>query len=241
MAEQTNEGNGWLRKIAGIFVELEPETDTSTGSTSGTPSNVPVTPRTSPATSTSQPKATPSASSGDFMEDLKNRFRKVLEEKNQAGFDFYEFSMMLLRSSNNPTSDHFKTAFEGAKIMNPTCNQQFLISSASFYKTELQSAFEATVKAGQQKKEVLNTEKANEQKQLNADIASLEQQLAKLREEIAKVEKTKLEKTTALQSIDARFDDKVTEIQQKIDATVSAKDSILNEIVLIENGIKNYL
>lgn len=239
MAEQTNEGNGWLRKIAGIFVELEPETGTPTGSTSGTPSNVPVTQKTSPVPS--QPKATPSASSGDFMEDLKNRFRKVLEEKNQAGFDFYEFSMMLLRSSNNPTSDHFKTAFEGAKIMNPACNQQFLISSAGFYKTELQSAFEATVKAGQQKKEVLNTDKANEQKQLNADIASLEQQLAKLREEIAKVEKTKLEKTTALQSIDARFEDKVTEIQQKIDATVSAKDSILNEIVLIENGIKNYL
>ena len=238
MAEETNEGNGWLKKIAGIFVEIEPETSTPIAKpqsqTSGGASVPVITPN-------SLPKPTANASSNDFIEDLKNRFRKVLEEKNQAGFDFYEFSMMLLRSSNNPTSDHFKTAFEGAKMMNPACNQQFLISSASFYKTELQSAFEATVKAGQQKKEILGGEKANEQKQLNTDIATLEQQLAKLKEEIAKVEKTKAEKTSALQSIDTRFSEKTAEIQQKIDATVLAKDSILNEIALIENGIKNYL
>ncbi len=241
MEEKQNTG-GWLKKVAGIFVEIPaeeievtPQQTTSNNQTTGTGfagfqgSSNPV----PPSSQTTLPN--------DFVEDLRNRFKKVLEEKNQAGFDFYEFSMMLLRSSSNPSSEQFKTAFEGAKMLNPNCTNQFLLSSADFYKKELQTAYQNTVQTGEQKKQSINTEKATEQKQLNADLGSIDQNLTKLKQEILNLEKLKAEKTSALQGIDNKFNDKLQEIEQKIIATATAKDGVLTDILLIENGVKNYL
>jgi hypothetical protein len=225
---------GWLRNIASVFVELPPETAAAapTSTSNSVPNFV--------GSSVSSPVYS-AAASNDFVEDLRNRFRKLLEEKNQPGFDFYEFSLMLLRTSPNPSVEHFKTAYEGAKLLNPNCNPQFLLDSATFYKKELQTAFDGTVSAGQQKKGTIDSEKANEQKQLNTDIANTEQQLTQLRQQLTNLEKSQAEKIEALRGIDAKFNTKFAEIEQKMTATVTAKDSVLNEIILIENGIKQYV
>lgn len=184
--------SGWLRDLAGVFVVLDDQKA----------EEKPAAPASAPAPS-APPKSTPvsapvfvAPASNDFVEDLRNRFRKILEEKNQPGFDFYEFSQMLLRTSTNPSVEHFKTAYEGAKLLNPNCNQQFLLESAAFYKTELQKAFEATVSAGEQKKNALTTEKAKEQQQLNTEVNTIEQQLAKLKQEINWLLSKKWIKTT---------------------------------------------
>lgn len=243
MAEepQKSKMSGWLRDLAGVFLVMD---DTKTEEK---PTPAPTTPQTpslsgknTVPTPTSTPVAAPPASS-DFVEDLRNRFRKILEEKNQPGFDFYEFSLMLLRTSTNPSVEHFKTAYEGAKLLNPNCNQAFLLESAAFYKSELQKAFEATVSAGEQKKSALNAEKDKEQKQLNNEVANIEQQLSKLKQQIADLEKTQTEKLTALNGIEGKFNDKFVEIEQKIQATVVAKEGVANEIALIESGIKQYI
>lgn len=233
---------GWLRDLAGVFVVMDEEKTESKPATSTPPPSSP-TPSFAGKNSTTTvnaPVFTPPASN-DFVEDLRNRFRKILEEKNQPGFDFYEFSLMLLRTSSNPSVEHFKTAYEGAKLLNPNCNQQFLLDSAGFYKSELQKAFEATVSAGEQKKTALNAEKDKEQKQLNNEASNLEQQITKLRQEIANLEKMQAEKIAALNGIDSKFTDKLVEIEQKIQATVTAKEGVANEIALIENGIKQYI
>jgi hypothetical protein len=239
---QKNKMSGWLRDLAGVFVVMEDQKE------EGKPSK-PTPPPSSPTpsfagknstTAINAPVFTPPASN-DFVEDLRSRFRKILEEKNQPGFDFYEFSLMLLRTSSNPSVEHFKTAYEGAKLLNPNCNQQFLLDSANFYKSELQKAFEATVSAGEQKKTALNAEKEKEQKQLNNEAANLEQQITKLKQEIANLEKMQAEKIAALNGIDSRFTDKLVDIEQKIQATITAKDGVANEIALIENGIKQYI
>lgn|GEM_PF-791006 len=242
MAEkpQKNKMGGWLRDLAGVFVvmdeETKPTTSTPPPSTSPTPSFA----GKNSSTTINAPVFTPPASN-DFVDDLRNRFRKILEEKNQPGFDFYEFSLMLLRTSSNPSVEHFKTAYEGAKLLNPNCNQQFLLESANFYKSELQKAFEATVSAGEQKKTALNAEKDKEQKQLNNEASNLEQQITKLKQEIANLEKMQAEKIAALNGIDSKFTDKLVEIEQKIQATVTAKEGVAGEITLIENGIKQYI
>jgi len=234
---QKSKMSGWLRDLAGVFVVLD---DQKTEEKPAAPASAPA--------SSAPPKSTPvsapvfvAPASNDFVEDLRNRFRKILEEKNQPGFDFYEFSQMLLRTSTNPSVEHFKTAYEGAKLLNPNCNQQFLLESAAFYKTELQKAFEATVSAGEQKKNALTTEKAKEQQQLNTEVNTIEQQLAKLKQEIANLEKAQTEKLAALNGIDSKFTDKFAEIEQKIQATVTAKEGVASEISLIENGIKQYI
>jgi hypothetical protein len=235
--EQSKVG-GWLRNLAGVFVVIDEEKKETTA----TPTNTNPTPNFAgknsppPSTTTYVPPA-----ADDFVADLQARFKKILEEKNQPGFDFYEFSMMLLRTSSSPSVEHFKTAFEGAKLMNPNCSQKFLLDSATFYKTELQKAFESTVAAGEQKKNTLSADKQKEQQQLNAEVSNIEKQLAKLRQDIANLEKTQTEKITALNGIDAKFQDKFVEIEQKIQATVQAKDGVAAEIGLIENGIKQYL
>ncbi|MFN8346567.1 MAG: hypothetical protein U0X91_16305 [Spirosomataceae bacterium] len=243
MAEESQKSKkgGWLRDLAGVFVVMD-ETKTEEKPTPPSPSS------SQPASfagknaapTITAPVFTPPASN-DFVEDLRNRFRKILEDKNQPGFDFYEFSLMLLRTSNSPSVEHFKTAYEGAKLLNPNCNQQFLLDSANFYKNELQKAFEATVSAGEQKKTALNAEKEKEQKQLNNEAANIEQQLTKLKQEIANLEKMQAEKIAALNGIDAKFTDKFVEIEQKIQATVLAKEGVANEMALIENGIKQYI
>ena len=233
---------GWLRDLAGVFVVMDEEKTESKPATSTPPPSSP-TPSFAGKNSTTAinaPVFTPPASN-DFVEDLRNRFRKILEEKNQPGFDFYEFSLMLLRTSSNPSVEHFKTAYEGAKLLNPNCNQQFLLDSANFYKSELQKAFEATVSAGEQKKTALNAEKDKEQKQLNNEAATIEQQLSKLKQEIANLEKIQAEKIAALNGIDSKFTDKFVEIEQKIQATIAAKEGVANEMTLIENGIKQYI
>lgn len=237
MAEepQKSKMSGWLRDLAGVFVVMDDEKNAApTAPTTTTQPSVPK------STVINAPVFTPPASS-DFVEDLRNRFRKILEEKNQPGFDFYEFSLMLLRTSSNPSVEHFKTAYEGAKLLNSNCNQQFLLNSANFYKGELQKAFEATVSAGEQKKTALNAEKDKEQNQLNNEVSNIEQQLTKLRQEIANLEKMQAEKIAALNGIDSKFTDKFVEIEQKIQATILAKDGVANEIALIENGIKQYI
>ena len=233
---------GWLRDLAGVFVVMDETKTEEKPASTPTPSNTP-----SFAGKNATPAATPTAAtitvpvSSDFVEDLRNRFRKILEEKNQPGFDFYEFSLMLLRTSNSPSVEHFKTAYEGAKLLNPNCNQQFLLDSANFYKSELQKAFEATVSAGEQKKSALNAEKDKEQKQLNNEVANIEQQLTKLKQQIADLEKAQSEKISALNGIDSRFNDKFIEIEQKIQSTIAAKDGVANEMALIETGIKQYI
>ncbi len=232
---------GWLRDLAGVFVVMDEDKTESKPATSPPPSSpTPSFAGKNSTTAINAPVFTPPASN-DFVEDLRNRFRKILEEKNQPGFDFYEFSLMLLRTSSNPSVEHFKTAYEGAKLLNPNCNQQFLLDSAGFYKSELQKAFEATVSAGEQKKTALNAEKDKEQKQLNNEAATIEQQLSKLKQEIANLEKIQAEKIAALNGIDSKFTDKFVEIEQKIQATIAAKEGVANEMTLIENGIKQYI
>jgi hypothetical protein len=237
MEEQKSSAGSWLRNIASVFVELKPE-EKEVGSQPATPS---VSSTNFVGNSSPSTPAYSASVSNEFVEDLRGRFKKLLDEKNQAGFDFYEFSLMLLRTNPNPSVEHFKTAYEGAKLLNQSCSQQFLLDSANFYKKELQTAFDSTVSAGQQKKGAIDSEKATEQKQLNADIASIEQQLTQLRQQIVNLEKTQAEKIESLRGIDTKFSAKFGEIEQKMTATVTAKDSVLNEIVLIENGIKQYL
>jgi hypothetical protein len=236
MEEQKSNMGGWLRNIASVFVEMPPEAAETSTPAATSPNSVPNFVGSSASATTYSASA-----SNDFVEDLRSRFKKLIEEKNQAGFDFYEFSLMLLRTSPNPSVEHFKTAYEGAKLLNPNCNAQFLLDSANFYKKELQTAFDGTVSAGQQKKGTIDSEKANEQKQLNADIANIEQQLTQLRQQLANLEKSQAEKIELLKGIDAKFNTKFVEIEQKMIATVTAKDSVLNEILLIESGIKQYV
>ncbi len=236
MEEQKSSMGGWLRNIASVFVEMPPEAAATSTPAATLPNSVPNFVGSSASAATYS-----TAASNEFVEDLRSRFKKLLEEKNQAGFDFYEFSLMLLRTSPNPTVEHFKTAYEGAKLLNPNCNPQFLLDSANFYKKELQTAYDGTVSTGQQKKGTIDSEKAAEQKQLNADIANIEQQLSQLRQQLANLEKSQTEKIEALRGIDAKFNTKFAEIEQKMIATVTAKDSVLSEILLIENGIKQYV
>ncbi|MFN4146357.1 MAG: hypothetical protein ACK4GN_11080 [Runella sp.] len=233
---QKSKFGGWLRDIAGVFVVMDDDKKASVTSTTNANTPQPTPPSHVP------PKPVFSAPApSDFVEELRQRFKKILEEKNQPGFDFYEFSMMLLRTTNTPSVEHFKTAYEGAKLLNPNCNQAFLLQSAQFYKTELQKAFEATVQAGEQRKQTLATEKENEQKQLNQELLQIEQRLTALRQEIAKLELTQQEKKAALSGIGEKFEVRFEEIEQKLAATLAAKEGVASEITLIENGIKQYI
>lgn len=234
MAEE-NAKSSWLKNIAGIFVEIEPEA-TQTAQPAVKTGN-----STFVGTASQSQTIIPQTASTDFVGELRARFKKILDDKNQPGFDFYEFSVMLLRSSSSPSGEQFKTAFEGAKMMNQGCDKNFLLTSANFYKKELQAAYEGTIQTGEQKKGTIGAEKAAEQKQLSLDLTNIDQQLTKLRNEIQALEQKRNEKDAGLRSIDSKYNDKLSEIEGKIIATATAKDGVLTDILLIEDGIKQFL
>jgi DNA-binding FrmR family transcriptional regulator len=233
MPEEAKQG-GWLKNVASIFVEFEPSADAPQKQASSPQ-------QTSQPASKPAQQVVPQVAPADFVEELRNRFKKILEEKNQPGFDFYEFSVMLLRSSPSPSSDQYKTAYEGAKMLNPSCTKEFLLTSANFYKQELQAAYQATAQTGEQKKGSIEVEKQNEQKQLSTDLNNIEQQLTAIKKQMQELEAKRNEKSMALQSIDQKYTNKLSEIEGKIQATATAKEAVLTDILLIEDGIKSFI
>ena len=169
------------------------------------------------------------------------RFQKLIEEKNQAGFDFFEYSTMVLGVSQSPSSDHFKIAFQGAKVMNAGVSKEQLLNSAAFYQQALETAYADTVKKGEEKRRTIEQQQVAQQQQLNQEIDGIARQIADFEKKITDLQASKATKATQLNTLAGTFAPQITEVEAKLSATALAKDQVMGRLAMIEAGIKQHV
>lgn len=224
--------NDWLKKLKGIFIEETPSpsvADDNAPNKASAPHFAPTTP------------AYTTAADRGLIDDLVGRFQKLIEEKNQTGFDFFEFSTMVLGVSQTPTADHFKIAFQGAKVMNAGVSKEQLLQSAAFYKQALETAYADTVKKGEDKRRAIDQQQVAQQQSLTNQISGIEQQVTDFQKKITDLQALKAAKTIELNALAGSFTPQIAEVETKLNATTLAKDQVLGRLSMIEEGIKQYV
>lgn len=177
----------------------------------------------------------------NLIETFVQKLQELINQNNQPGFDFLEFSETLFEESQNPDSEVFKMVYRIATKMDKSLTPARLIESAGFYKNLVQQAADSEISKGQTKKSNLQGEKETERKSLektqkdtNAQIEQLESQILELR----------TQSTTAgnqLAAIDQKYNEQFTDIDTKISAINTAKEQVISSIVDIEAGITSNL
>jgi hypothetical protein len=223
--------NDWLKKLKGIFIEENP---TASAPTDNAPA------KASPPNFAAYNAPATTADAG-LIDDLAGRFQKLVEEKNQPGFDFFEFSSMVLGVSQTPTADHFKIAFQGAKVMNTGVSKEQLLQSAVFYKQTLETAYADTIKKGEEKRRAIGQQQVAQQQNLTKEINGIDQQVADFQKKITDLQALKAAKTNELSALAGSFEPQIAEVEAKLNATTLAKDQVLGRLSMIEEGIKQYV
>jgi hypothetical protein len=233
----TQEPTDWFKKLKGIIIK-EDESDAPVSQSTATKS-----PSVAPVAAAMPSISTISLGAPDesLVDNLMLRFQKLIEEKNQPGFDFFEYSAMVLGVSTSPAPDHFKMAFQGAKVMNPQVSKQQLLDSANFYKQTLEAAYLDTIKKGEEKRTAIAQQQANEQKQLNTEVATIGNQIAEFEKKIAELRAAQAQKNTLLTTLAEKFAPQMSDVESKLNATSSAKDRVQERLLLVEDGLKKFV
>lgn len=175
------------------------------------------------------------------IETFVSKLQELINQNNQPGFDFLEFTETLFEESQNPTSDVFKMVFRIAQKMDKSLTPDKLVQSANFYKTLVQQAADGEVSKGNNKKNALQVEKDSERKNLENVQSTANTKIQKLQEQILELEKQSNDAGFQLSAIDQKYNDQFVDIDTKITAITTAKEQVISSIVDVETGIKNNL
>ena len=84
----------------------------------------------------------PNASAGvqdqSLVEDFVQRLQNLINQNNQPGFDFLEFTESLFEEKQNPNPEVYKTVFRIAQKIDKSLTPSRLLDSAMFYKDLVQ-------------------------------------------------------------------------------------------------------
>ena len=86
-----------------------------------------------------------------LVEDFVQRLQNLINQNNQAGFDFLEFTESLFEEKQNPSPEVYKTVFRIAQKMDKSLTPSRLLDSAMFYKDLVQRTAETEINKGDQK------------------------------------------------------------------------------------------
>lgn len=176
--------------------------------------------------------------SNPSVQDLDNNvLDKVLEmyengfdSLNKPGYDFYEyFKAVKAVNSNDPSI--YKMAFSMAQGVDSKINKSTLLEQAQFYINEIEKVHKDYKNQGVSKRSTILTGEKNRKTALTNEISELEKQILQLQTDLSK-------KQNELASIDNGMISKTSEIDQTIMANDLAKETILNNIKTVVEGIK---
>jgi hypothetical protein len=91
-----------------------------------------------------------------LVEDFVQRLQNLINQNNQAGFDFLEFTESLFEEKQNPDQEVYKTVFRIAQKIDKSLTPSRLLDSAMFYKNLVQQTADAENAKGESKKQDLN-------------------------------------------------------------------------------------
>lgn len=176
-----------------------------------------------------------------IVETFVQKLQDLINQNNQPGFDFLEFTETLFEESQNPNSDVFKMVFRIAQKMDKTLTPDKLIQSSTFYKNLAQQAADGEVSKGQNKKNALQVEKDAERKNLEKVQKDANSQIEKLNTQILEYQSQSTDAGYQLAAIDEKYNSQFIDIDSKISAITTAKEQVISSIVDVETGIKNNL
>jgi hypothetical protein len=176
-----------------------------------------------------------------LVEDFVQRLQNLINQNNQPGFDFLEFTESLFEEKQNPTPEVYKTVFRIAQKIDKSLTPSRLLDSAGFYKDLVQRTAETEINKGVAKKQGLQSEKDNEKTNLDNGLKDTRAKIQQLTRQIQELQNQELTLNNQLLAIDQKYDNRFTEIDRKVGAIRNAKEQVISSIVDVEAGIKSNL
>ena len=176
-----------------------------------------------------------------LLEDFVQRLQNLINQNNQPGFDFLDFTESLFEEKQNPTPEIYKTVFRIAQKIDKSLTPARLMESAGFYKDLVQRTVENEVSKGEAKKQGLQSEKDNERNNLDKSLKETRSKIQELTKQIQELQNQDLALSNQLMAIDQKYGSQFIDIDRKINAIRSAREQVLVSIVDIEAGIKSNL
>jgi len=173
-----------------------------------------------------------------LVEDFVQRLQNLINQNNQPGFDFLEFTESLFEEKQNPSPEIYKTVFRIAQKMDKSLTPKRLLDSAMYYKDLVQQTAETEVSKGESKKQGLLSEKDAERNGLDANIRDTRTKIQQLTRQIQELQSHDVDLSNQLLAIDQKYGSQLMDIDRKISAIRNAKEQVLVSIVDVEAGIK---
>jgi hypothetical protein len=176
-----------------------------------------------------------------LVEDFVQRLQNLINQNNQPGFDFLEFTESLFEEKQNPTPEVYKTVFRIAQKIDKSLTPARLLDSAMFYKDLVQRTAETEINKGVSKKQGLQSEKDNEKTNLDNGLKDTRAKIQQLTRQIQELQNQELTLNNQLLAIDQKYENRFIEIDRKVGAIRNAKEQVIVSIVDVEAGIKSNL
>lgn len=176
-----------------------------------------------------------------LVEDFVQRLQNLINQNNQPGFDFIEFTESLFEENQYPGPEVYKTVFRIAQKIDKSLTPSRLLESAMFYKDLVQKTAESEASKGETKKQGLQAEKDTEKNNLDSQLRETRSRIQQLNLQIQELQNQEVTAMNQLSAIDNKYTTQFIEIDRKITAIRSAKEQVVVSIVDIEAGIKSNL
>lgn len=176
-----------------------------------------------------------------LVENFVERLQNLINQNNQPGFDFLEFTETLFEEKQNPSPEVYKTVFRIAQKMDKSLTPSRLLDSSMYYKNLVQQTAEAEIAKGESKKQVLKSEKETERNNLDSGLKDTRTKIQQLNQQIQSLQNDEMTLNKQLMAIDQKYEGQFTDIDKKIGAIRNAKEQVIVSIVDIEAGIKSNL
>jgi chromosome segregation ATPase len=187
------------------------------------------------------PQAPVVAQDQSLVEDFVQRLQNLINNNNQPGFDFLEFTESLFEEKQNPDAEVYKTVFRIAQKIDKSLTPSRLIDSAMFYKDLVQGAADTEINKGLSKKQELQAEKDTERNNLDNGLKSTRTKIQQLTRQIQELQNQEVALNSQLSAIDQKYNSRFIDLERKIQAIRDAKEQVVISIVDIEAGIKSNL
>jgi hypothetical protein len=218
--------------------QSQPQSNSVIGKKKTTVTPTPTGMFTSPA---SVPSYNPIITDSNLVETFVEKLQELINQNNQTGFDFLEFTETLFEESENPDSDVFKMVFRIAQKMDKSLTPDKLIQSANYYKSLAQQTADTEISKGQNKKNSLLSEKDTERKSLEKIQRDANTQIEKLNSQISELQTQSNNAGLQLDVIDQKYNEQFVDIDTKVSAINAAKEQVINSIIDVESGITSNL
>jgi hypothetical protein len=176
-----------------------------------------------------------------LVQDFVQRLQNLINQNNQTGFDFLEFTESLFEEKQNPTPEVYKTVFRIAQKIDKSLTPSRLLDSAIFYKDLVQRTAEGEIDKGVSKKQSLQAEKDTEKNNLNNGLRDTQSKIQQLTRQIQELQNQEATLNSQLLAIDQKYEGRFIDIDRKVSAIRNAKEQVIVSIVDIEAGIKSNL